>query len=79
MPESSETDRGNDGLQNNWKNYGIGFKLTGGGYVPLLEFFYDGTLLKYGKHRIGREVGIDQRRPPQLSSGQTWKQGMHPV
>ena len=79
MPASTEQYRGNDGIHNGWKNYYIGFRLNSGGFVPTIELWYDNLILKYTHHRIGREVGIDQTKPPQVLGDQAFRQGINPV
>lgn len=77
MPESSEYDLGIDGR--GYKSYYIGFKPNIGGFIPLIDLFYQNNVVKYAHHRIGYEVGIEQTKPPQISSDQDFRQGMHPV
>lgn len=77
MPASSEYRVGFDGRGYNY--YYIGFQTHTMGYLPMIDVFYHNNLIKYVRHHIGREVGIDQTQPPQISSNQGFRQGIHPV
>lgn len=77
MPESVEKNQGYN--EHGWTKYEIGFELNQGGFIPIIEAFYDNKVPKYIYHKIGREVGIDQTKPPQVLGDQDFRQGLHPM